>query len=75
MFRKQKVAAPIDLDLQQIDQWEAGRLAAHRQQMQDDGLDADTIAREYPPKAAVITAIAERMRSDHRSNQARSLQP
>jgi hypothetical protein len=43
--------------------------------MKDDGLDADTIAREYPAKEAMIAGAADKMRELHLANRARSPQP
>jgi hypothetical protein len=72
MFRKMK--APIDPGLQQIAAWEAWRLAGTLQQMKDDGLDADTLARERPAMEAMIAATADKMREQYLSNRARSQQ-
>ena len=69
---RKHAAPPCDPGLEDIAAWEAGRLAATRQQMQGDGLDADVIASEYPAKAAMIRAAAAKMREQYLSNRSRS---
>jgi demethoxyubiquinone hydroxylase (CLK1/Coq7/Cat5 family) len=64
-----------DAGLEQIAAWEALHLTGTLQQMKDDGLDADTIAREYPAKEAMIAGAADKMRELHLANRARSPQP
>jgi hypothetical protein len=66
MAAKQAVP-PVDAGLQQIAEWEAWLLDANWQRMADDGLDADTIAREWPAVAAMVAAVAEQKRVEYRA--------
>jgi vancomycin permeability regulator SanA len=62
MFNKRR--APVDEDADLIDRWERWHLAGTLQVMKDDGLDADTIAAEYPAKKQLIIAAAVRLREE-----------
>ncbi len=69
---RQNNTPAVDPGLQEIAEWERGRLAGTRQLMQDNGLDADVIAAEFPAKAALIAAAANKMREHYVANRARN---
>jgi hypothetical protein len=66
MFKKTTPhASTTDPGLQDIADWYTWFVTGHAQRLRDDGVDADTFAREHAAIVAVADAVTARMREDY----------